>query len=150
MSVRFERGEAEPYDEFEVRARAILAREAAGRGLCTRLLAAAKAAPVSIAWKRKTFSAARPRWLDKIAEVIGGRASLSRLRTAVPLPPSCAVSAPARMASKADPLGSCVITLLDDGARASITACGSGALAGTADAAADLIDALLDELRNEG
>jgi hypothetical protein len=38
-----------------------------------------------------------------------------------------------------------VITVIDDGTHASITACGSG-LAGTPDDAADLIDVLLDEL----
>jgi len=149
MSVRFENGEPEPYEAFEARARQILAREAAGRGLCTRLLAAARAAPVSLAWKRKTFSASRPRWLDRIAEVVGGRACLSRIRLDVPMPPACAVSSPARLASKADPLGSCVITILDDGTHAAITACGSG-IGGTPDDAADLIDALLDELRADG
>jgi len=49
---------------------------------------------------------------------------------------------------EADPLGSCVITILDDGTHAAITACGSG-IGGTPDDAADLIDALLDELRQE-
>ncbi len=145
MSVRFEDGEAEPYETFEARARSILAREAAGRGLCTRLLAAARAAPVSLAWKRRTMSPARPKWLDRIAEVVGGRASLSRIQLPTQLAPACAVSSPARQATKADPLGSCVITVIDDGMHASITACGSG-LAGTPDDAADLIDVLLDEL----
>jgi len=145
MSVRFENGEAEPFETFEARARNILAREAAGRGLCTRLLAAARAAPVSLAWKRRTMSPSRPKWLDRIAEVVGGRASLSRLQLPTRLGPACAVSSPARQASKADPLGSCVITVIDDGTHASITACGSG-LAGTPDDAADLIDVLLDEL----
>jgi hypothetical protein len=149
LSVRFEAGEPEPYESFEARARAIMAREAAGRGLCTRLLAAARAAPVSLAWKRRTFSSSRPRWLDRLAEVVGGRACLSRIRLDLRMPPACAVSSPARIASKADPLGSCVITVIDDGMQASITACGSG-LAGTPDDAADLIDALLDELRREG
>ncbi len=149
VSVRFSGGEPEAYEAFETRARQILTREAAGRGLCTRLLAAARAAPLSLAWKRRTFSSSRPRWLEKIAEVVGGRACLSRIRLDVALPPACAVSSPARLATKRDPLGSCVITVIDDGIHASITACGSG-LAGTPDDAADLIDALLDELRREG
>ncbi len=148
VSVRFFDGEPEPYEAFEARARQILTREAAGRGLCTRLLAAARATPVSLAWKRRTFSSSRPRWLDKIAEVVGGRACLSRIRLDIALPAACAVSSPARLATKSDPLGSCVITVVDDGIHASITACGSG-LAGTPDDAADLIDALLDELRRE-
>jgi len=145
MSVRFEGGEAEAYETFEARARNILAREAAGRGLCTRLLAAARAAPLSLAWKRRTMSPERPKWLDRIAEVVGGRASLSRIHLPNRFGPACAVSSPARQASKTDPLGSCVITVIDDGIQASITACGSG-LAGTPDDAADLIDVLLDEL----
>lgn len=145
MSVRFVDGEAEAYEAFEARARSILAREAAGRGLCTRLLAAARAAPLSLAWKRRTMSPERPKWLDRIAEVVGGRASLSRIQIPTPMAPACAVSSPARQATKSDPLGSCVITVIDDGTRASITACGSG-LAGTPDDAADLIDVLLDEL----
>lgn len=149
VSVRFEAGEPEPYETFEARTREILTREAAGRGLCTRLLAAARAAPVSLAWKRRTFSSSRPRWLDKIAEVVGGRACLSRIRLDMALPPACAVSSPARLATKSDTLGACVITVIDDGMHASITACGSG-LAGTPDDAADLIDALLDELRRVG
>jgi hypothetical protein len=147
ISLRFDNGEPEPFEAFEARARANFLRESAGRGLCTRLLAAARAAPVSLAWKRKTFSAARPRWLDRIAEVVGGRACLSRIQLDVPVPPACAVSSPARLASNSDPLGGCVITIIDDGSRAAITACGSG-LAGTSDDAADLIDVLLEELQD--
>jgi hypothetical protein len=45
------------------------------------------------------------------------------------------------MATPDDALGGCVITVLDDGTHAAITACGSG-LAGTPRDA----DALLDEL----
>lgn len=145
MSVRFADGVPEPYEAFEARARAILAREASAQGLCTRLLAAARAAPGSVAWKRKTFSTGRPGWLDRIAEVVGGRASLSRINLDVRLPPACAASSPARIASKTDPLGACVITILDDGTHSAITACGSG-LAGTPDDAADLIDVLLELL----
>jgi hypothetical protein len=56
------------------------------------------------------------------------------------------VSSPARLAAAADPLGGCVITVIDDGDRAAITACGSG-LAGTPAAAADLLDELLAGVR---
>jgi hypothetical protein len=42
------------------------------------------------------------------------------------------VSSPARLATDDDPLGGCVVTVIDDGARAAITVCGSGAV-GTVD-----------------
>ncbi len=142
ISVRFEHGEPEPYAVFEARARDTLTREAEGRGLCARLMSAARAAPLSVAWKRKTFSAARPGWLDRLAEVVGGRACLSRIRVDAPVAPSCAVSSPARLASPHDPLGACVICVIDDGSRAAITACGSG-LAGSHAHAADVIEELL-------
>lgn len=141
VSVRFDGGVPEPFDIFEARVRDTLAREAQNRGLCTRLLAATRAAPAPLAWKRKTLSATRPRWLERFAEVIGGRACLSRIHVDVPLPPACAVSSPARLATPDDPFGGCVITVLDDGTQASMTACGSGLAGTTADA-----DALLDEL----
>jgi hypothetical protein len=142
VSVRFDDGVPEPYALFEARCREILAREAAGHGLCTRLLAAARAAPAPLAWKRKSIGANRARWLERFAEVIGGRACLSKIRVDAALPPTCAVSSPARLATETDPTGGCVITLLDDGCRAAITACGSG-LAGTPAAAAELLDELL-------
>jgi hypothetical protein len=142
VSVRFEDGAPEPYAAFEARARAILVRESQGAGLMSRLLAAARAAPAPLAWKRRGISANRPRWLDRFAEVIGGRACLSRILVDAPLAPTCAVSSPARLAAAADPLGACVITVVDDGARAAITACGSG-LAGTSAGAADLIEELI-------
>ncbi|CAN5904996.1 hypothetical protein BH11MYX3_BH11MYX3_42900 [soil metagenome] len=142
LSVRFVDGEPEPFESFEARARAIIDRDAAGRGLNARLLAAARAAPLSLTWKRAALSTARPRWLDRIAEVVGGRACLSRMRLDVPLDAACAVSSPARLSSADDPLGACVITVIDDGDEAAITACGSG-LAGTHAAATELLDELL-------
>lgn len=142
LSLRFEHGAVEPFPAFEQRARAILDREAAGRGLISRLLSAARAAPFSLAWKRSTMSTARPRWLDRLAEVVGGRACLSKIRLDFALAPACAVSSPARLATPSDPLGACVVTVLDDGMRAAITVCGSG-LAGTHDAASALLDELL-------
>jgi len=142
MSVRFADGQPEPYETFAVRAKQIMTREAAGTGLVSRLLAATRAAPVPLTFKRRSLSAARPVWLEKVAEVIGGRACLSKINVDVRMPLACAVSSPARMATAKDPLGSCVLTIIDDGERATITACGSG-LAGEADDAADLIDAVL-------
>src|SRR5262249_22004558 len=108
VSVRFAAGEPEPFERFEARARGVLQRETLGVGLCARLLAAARAAPAPLTWKRRGFSAARPRWLDRVSDVIGGRAYVSRIRIDTPVPPSCAVSAPSRHASPGDPLGACV------------------------------------------
>jgi hypothetical protein len=139
VSVRFAGGQAEPYAAFETRARGVLQRETLGVGLCARLLAAARAAPTPLAWKRRGFSAARPRWLDRVSDVLGGRACVSRIRIDTPLPPACAVSAPSRHASPGDPLGACVVTVVDDGDRAAITVCGSG-LTGTSAGARALLD----------
>ncbi|HWO20286.1 MAG TPA: hypothetical protein VNO30_16065 [Kofleriaceae bacterium] len=142
VSVRFEGGAPEPYAAFEARARASLRREAEGAGLASRLIAAVRAVPAPITWKRRGIGASRPPWLDRFAEVLGGRASLSRIRVDAPIAPTFAVSPPPRLATAADPLGACVITIVDDGARAAITACGSG-LAGTAASARELLDELL-------
>ena len=141
-SVRFVDGLAEPFAQFEARARAVFTREAADRGLVSRLLAAARAVPVPLSWKRQGISAKRPRWMERFAEVIGGRALLSRIAMDTPVPPMCAVSSPSRLASEADPAGGCVITIVDDGDHGAITLCGSG-FAGTAASAAAFLDELL-------
>jgi hypothetical protein len=142
VSVRFDAGAPEPFDAFEARARAVLERETLGLGLCARLVAAARAAPTPLSWKRRGFSTARPRWLDRVSDVLGGRACLSRIRIDTPVPPSCAVSSPSRYASPDDPLGACVVTVVDDGHRAAITVCGSG-LTGSHAGAAALLDDIL-------
>ncbi|HEU4730712.1 MAG TPA: hypothetical protein VFT22_22610 [Kofleriaceae bacterium] len=147
-SVRFEGGVPEPFAVFEARVRGVFSREAEDRGLVSRLLAAARAVPVPVAWKRKGIGAKRPRWLESFAEVIGGRALLSRIVLDAPIPPLCAVSSPARLASEADPAGGCVVTIIEDGRRGAITLCGSG-FAGTAAAGAALLDELLSSSRLE-
>jgi len=141
-SVRFADGEPEPYAVFEARVREVIIREASEQGLVSRLLAAARAAPVPLSWKRKSISAKRPRWFERFAEVIGGRALLSRIAMDAPIPPMCAVSSPSRLATDDDPTGGCVITILDDGTRAAITVGGSG-FAGTSERAQALLDELL-------
>ncbi|HTR51603.1 MAG TPA: hypothetical protein VMJ10_12900 [Kofleriaceae bacterium] len=127
-SVHFEAGVPEPFARFAERARAAIAREADGSGLVTRLMAAARAAPTPLAWKRRAIGATRPRWLAPVADVLGGRACVSRIRIDEPLPATCAVSSPAA------PDG-LVVTAVDDGAHAALTLCGAGAT-----------PALLDEL----
>lgn len=141
-SVRFEDGAPEPLATFEARVREVFSREAAASGLVSRLLAAARAVPVPLAWKRKSISAKRPRWLESFAEVIGGRALLSRIAMDSPIPPMCAVSSPSRLASDIDPIGGCVITIVDDGSHGAITVAGSG-FVGTADTASTFLDELL-------
>jgi len=141
-SVRFDGGAPEPFAAFEARLRDAIRREAAAHGLVSRLLAAARAAPIPLAWKRRSISAKRPRWFESFAEVIGGRALLSRIAVDAALPAMCAASSPARMATAEDPTGGCVITLIDDGVRSAITVAGSG-FAGTPERAAQVIDELL-------
>jgi hypothetical protein len=60
----------------------------------------------------------------------------------MPVPPLCAVSSPSRLATDNDPVGGCVITIVDDGTRGAITVCGSG-FAGTAASASAFLDRLL-------
>ncbi len=146
-SVRFDGDEPEPFEVFDARLRGVFAREAADRGLASRMLAAARAVPIPVAWKRRSIAAQRVRWLEDLAAVIGGRALLSRMsiqhRDDEPaLPPIVAVSSPSRLASDADPVGGCVISIVDDGRRGVIAMCGSG-FAGTPARASDLLDRLL-------
>lgn len=140
-SVRFVDGVAEPFAEFEARVRAVFSREAAARGLVSRLLAAANAVPVPVSWKRKGISAKRPQWMEDFAAVIGGRALLSRIAMDSPVPPMIAVSSPSRLATEADPIGGCVITIVGEAHQGAITVCGSGFVGSP-----ETVSAFLDEL----
>ncbi len=137
-SVRFEGGVAEPFAEFAGRTKETIAREASGRGVASRLYASLQAVPAPLAWKRRAMAARRAGWMDRFAAVIGGRGCVSRMILDVPAPPSCAVSSPARLATSTDPLGGCVVTIVDDGSRAAVTLCGSGEVA-----RADMLDEIL-------
>jgi hypothetical protein len=128
-SVRFDAGMPEPYARFAERTKQIIAREAAGGGVASRLYASMQAVPAPLAWKRQAMAAERAGWMDRFAAVIGGRGCVSKIKLDTPSPPSCAVSSPARLATRADALGGCVVTIIDDGNRAAITLCGSGELA---------------------
>jgi hypothetical protein len=121
-SVRFDRGTAEPFAQFEARTRLLLAREAAGHGVSAHLLAAAMAMPAPLAWKRRAVGPARPRWLESMANLIGGRGCVSKIHGE----PACAVSSPARLATEADPFGSCVVTVVGAGSHAAMTVTSSG------------------------
>lgn len=135
VSVRFSDGQPEPFGEFAARARTILARESAGDGLMSRLLVAAQAIPVPVKWKRSSIGPARHGWFGGVANILGGRACLTKLRMAHM--PAVAVSSAAQLASDDDPIGGSVITIVEAGGRAMATICGTGT-------AAD--PALLDEL----
>jgi hypothetical protein len=141
-SVRFTDGVPEPFAAFDARVRDVFAREAAASGLVSRLLAAARALPAPVSWKRRSISAVRPHWFENVAAVIGGRALLSRIAMDAPVPAMCAVSSPSRLATEADPIGGCVITIVDDGSHGAITVGGSG-FAGTSDRASAFLDELL-------
>ena len=141
-SVRFTDGVPEPFAAFEARVREVFAREAAATGLVSRLLAAARALPVPLSLKRRSISARRPHWLEGIAALIGGRALLSRIAMDTPVPALCAVSSPSRLATAADPIGGCVITIVDGGRHGAITVGGSG-FAGTSAKASAFLDELL-------
>jgi hypothetical protein len=124
ISVRFEDGRPEPFDQFAMRARGALAREASGAGLASSLLAAARATPAPLAWKRRAVGPQRPRWLEPVADLIGGRGCVSRIALDVRSPPACAASSPARLVD--DEIGACVLTVIDDGERSAITLAGIG------------------------
>jgi hypothetical protein len=61
------------------------------------------------------------------------------------MPAACAVSSPARLPTPNDPLGGCVVTVVDDAVRAAITVCGAGTIAGPGHAAA-ILDAVVAQI----
>ncbi|MEO8553505.1 MAG: hypothetical protein ABI678_26205 [Kofleriaceae bacterium] len=122
VSVRFDHGTPEPFAAFAARTRELLSREASGTGVSAHLLAAARGVPASLAWKRRAVGPARPRWLESMANLIGGRGCVSKITGE----PAVAVSSPSRLATDADPLGSCVVTIVATDQRAIMTVASSG------------------------
>ena len=145
LSVRFSDNRPEPEAEFAARARVAIAREATGRGLTSRMLAALTAIPVPLGWQRGVVGA-RARWLDTALDVIAGAGCLSLLRVAA-APPLVAVSSPGRLLHGADPRATSVLTVIADadGSGATATLAGSGRATSPA-AAAALLDAWCDAL----
>jgi hypothetical protein len=47
-------------------------------------------------------------------------------RAIIDASPACAVSSPGRLPTPTDPLGGCVVTVVDDGRVGAITLCGAG------------------------
>ncbi len=144
-SVRFDRGEPEPFAAFETRTRELLRREAAGEGLSAHVISAAQAETAPLSWMSRAVRASRPGWLDAIATLVGGRGCVSRIKLDIDASPACAVSSPGRLPTAADPLGGCVVTVVDDGRTGAITLCGAGFVDSDA-SAASLLDELLDKL----
>jgi hypothetical protein len=121
-SVRFHHAIPESFATFEARTRELLSREASGTGVSAHLLAAARGAPAPLAWKRRAVGPARPRWLESMANLIGGRGCVSKILGE----PAVAVSSPARLATEADPFGSCVVTVVTSAERSIMTVAASG------------------------
>ncbi|HEY6037140.1 MAG TPA: hypothetical protein VIV58_22830, partial [Kofleriaceae bacterium] len=121
-SVRFHHNAPESFAAFEARTRELLAREASGTGVSAHLLAAARGAPAPLAWKRRAVGPARPRWLESMANLIGGRGCVSKILG----DPGLAVSSPARLATELDPCGSFVVTVVPSGERSVMTVACSG------------------------
>lgn len=146
IAVRYEHGQPEPFDEFAARAAATIASEASGAGMLATLRRATANLPLPLRWKRQVIggSSGRSRWMmGDLPAALGGRGCLSVIRLREwTSPPLVAVSSPAILAGLGEPIGSCVVTLVDDGERAMITASGSG-LAGDRASAAALLDELL-------
>ncbi len=144
VAVRYTGGRAEPLEAFAARAAATLAAEASGAGMLSTLRRATANLPLPLRWKRQVIGGDRGRWMGELPAALGGRGCLSVIRLRQWSSPALvAVSSPPSLASSADPAGSCVVTIVDDGERAMITASGSG-LAGDASSAAALLDELAD------
>ncbi len=118
LSVRFSDGRPEPLDAFAARARAAIAREAAGAGIATRLLAGLHGLPLPLAIKRRALAGGPSRLTAGPSEHLAGDACLSMLR----LP-----DGPALIAASAPPpqiprsRGAAVVTVVRAGADAIAT-----------------------------
>jgi hypothetical protein len=123
VSVRFSDGHPEPFDVFAARAKQTFAREAAGSGLTSTLKTAAQSIPLPERYKRSQIGAERAGFWGDVANVIGGRVCLTKLRMEVP---AVAVSGAAQLASDRDPMGGSVITVVEGDGRAIVTICGTG------------------------
>lgn len=143
LSVRFSDGRPEPEHVFAARARAAVAREAAGRGLASRLLTALSALPLPLGWKRGVAGARAP-WVGDALDVLAGAGCLSLLRVASS-PPLVAVSSPGRLLAADSPRATSVLTVIGDGDGATATLAGSGRATDPA-VAAELLDAWCDHV----
>ena len=146
LSVRFADGRPEPVEDFAARARAAFAREVAGDGLLSRLVAATAAVPVPMTIKRRRMVGARSPRFEGPLSVCAGRAVLSMMPAPAGAPPLVAVSAPAWTLPPDDPRATAVFTIVPDDRGATITCAGTGA-ASTPDGAGRLLDRWLARVR---
>jgi hypothetical protein len=150
LSLRRHDGELEGFEAFRERLRAAVAAESTRPGLLMRTLAATATAPLPRALRRRLLaSEGRPsRWVPPV-EVLAGRASLSLIRhppdERAPAP-LYAASSPGLLATRGDPLGSFVITIVDHGTRCTVSLDGIG-LTGSDAGARQVLERYLAELR---
>ncbi len=145
VSVHSDAGGTEPYEAFAARAARTIAAEASGAGILATLHRAAANLPIPLRWKRELIGSNRGRWLGELPAALGGRACLSSLRMReMASPPLIAVSCPVLLPSSGDPIGGCVVTMVDNGERATIAVSGAG-LAGDAAQGASLLEELLED-----
>lgn len=128
LAVRFSDGRPEPLAAFTARARAAIAREAAGAGIATRLLSGLHGLPLPLALKRRALAGGPSRLTAGPSQHLAGDACLSMLR----LP-----DGPALIAASAPPpqiprsRGAAVVTVV----RAGDDALATAATVGRCDAA---------------
>jgi hypothetical protein len=148
-SLRLEDDRPEPYEAFARRLETIAAREAAGKGVLTRILRATTQAPLPSSLRRRLLtSEGRTHPRVPPIEVLAGRGSLSAIRYPPderPPAPLYAVSSPALSAPPHDPRGAVVLTLIHHGDEATATLCGNG-VAGTPAGAQTFLDTWRDAL----
>lgn len=142
VSVHSDEHGPEPYDAFAARAARTIAAEATGAGILATMHRAAANLPVPLRWKRELIGSHGGRWLGELPAALGGRGCLSSIRVRErPALPLVAISSPVLLPSALDPIGGCLVTIVDDGHRAIIAASGTGIFGDDATASA-----LLDEL----
>lgn len=144
VSVHSDARGPEPYEAFAARAARTIAAEASGAGILATLHRAAANLPIPLRWKRELIGSNRGRWLGELPAALGGRACLSSIRMReMASPPLIAVSCPVLLPNPDDPIGGCVVTMVDNGERAMIAVSGAG-LAGDAAQGASLLEELLE------
>lgn len=144
ISVRSDDRGFEPYEPFAARLARTIAAEASGAGILATMHRAAANLPLPLRWKREVIGSHGGRWLGELPAALGGRGCLSSIRMReLAAPPLIAISSPVLLPSEVDPIGGCIVTIVDDGHHATISAAGAG-LAGSDGEASALLDELLD------
>jgi hypothetical protein len=119
LAVRFSDGQPEPLAAFTARARAAIAREAAGAGIATRLLSGLHGLPLPLALKRRALAGGPSRLTAGPSQHLAGDACLSMLR--LPDGPALIAASARRRRSRAA-AAAAVMTIVRAGADALATA----------------------------